>query len=166
MRVPRLKRTFGRMCLLVAPRTRFRTTVRPEQITRNAAALSLRQRDPLTNRTVTAGWYFRVLDALYDCWCDAERVAAPLLLLQGEADEIVNAQAPYGWWPRVAAHDKSLWILPGRLHELLNEPGWEGTVGRILAWLGRRITAGGESISAPAADIPLSAAPTIRLAAA
>jgi lysophospholipase len=81
MRVPRLKRTLGRMCLLVAPRTRFRTTVRPEQITRNTEALSLRQRDPLTNRTVTAGWYFRVLDALYDCWCDAERLAAPLLLL-------------------------------------------------------------------------------------
>jgi lysophospholipase len=141
MRVPRLKRTLGRMCLLVAPRTRFRTTVRPEQITRSADVLTLRRSDPFTNRTVTAGWYFRVLDALYDCWCDAPRLTSPLLLLQGEADEIVHAEAPYRWWPQTAAHDKSLWVLPGHLHELLNEPGWPQTADRILTWLDARVPA-------------------------
>jgi lysophospholipase len=141
VRVPRLKRTFGRVCLLVAPRTRFRTTIRPEQVTRNEHALLIREQDPLSNRTVTAGWYFRVLDALFDAWSDAARLEAPLLLLQGDADSIVNAEAPLRWFPTAGARDKSLLLLPGHLHELLNEPEWEETSERILTWLGGRIAA-------------------------
>ena len=139
VRVPRLKRTFGRVCLLVAPRTRFRTTIRPEQVTRNEQALLIRERDPLSNRTVTAGWYFRVLDALCDAWSDASRLETPLLLLQGDADRIVNAEAPLKWFPTTGARDKSLWLIPGQLHELLNEPEWEETSRCMLTWLGHRI---------------------------
>jgi lysophospholipase len=139
IRVPRLKWTLGRVCSLVAPRTRFRTTIRPEQVTRNEQARLIREQDPLSNRTVTAGWYFRVLDALCDGWSDAPRLETPLLLLQGDADRIVNAEAPLKWFPTAGSRDKSLWLIPGHLHELLNEPGWEGTSHRIIAWLNHRL---------------------------
>jgi len=139
VRVPRLKWTLGRVCLLVAPRTRFRTTIRPEQVTRNEQARLIRERDPLSNRTVTAGWYFRVLDALCDVWTDAPRLKAPLLLLQGDADRVVNAESPLKWLPMVGSPDRSLWLIPGHLHELLNEPGWESTSRRILTWLEHRV---------------------------
>ena len=39
LRVPVLKRTFGRMCLWIAPKTRFRSTILPEQLTSNEEAL-------------------------------------------------------------------------------------------------------------------------------
>ncbi len=154
IRVPRLKSTLGRVCLLVAPRTRFRTTIRPEQVTRNEQARLIRELDPLSNRTVTAGWYFRVLDALCDAWSDAPRLQTPLLLLQGDADRIVNAEAPLRWFPAAGAEDKSLWLIPGHLHELLNEPGWEETSRRILDWLGHRLPAEVAEPGAPRESTP------------
>lgn len=138
LRVPRLKATLGRVCLLLAPRTRFRTMIPPEQITRNERALLIREQDPLSNRTVTAGWYFRVLDALLEVWAAAPRLAVPLLVLQGDADRVVDADAPLRWMPQVGSRDKSLWVIPGHLHELLNEPGWEMTATRVLDWLEHR----------------------------
>ncbi|REJ86553.1 MAG: alpha/beta fold hydrolase [Planctomycetota bacterium] len=139
VRVPPLKRTFGRVCLYVAPHKRFQSTIPLEHITSNESALQLRINDPLANRSVTAGWYFRVMDALYSAWQEADRLTAPLLLLQGEADQVVRAEAPLDWYPNVGSADKSLHLLPGLLHELLNEPGWKGTIDRILGWLEHRI---------------------------
>ena len=80
-----------------------------------------------------------VLDALCDAWSDAPRLEAPVLLLQGDADRIVNAEAPLKWLPLLGSRDKSLWLIPGHLHELLNEPGWEATSHRILTWLDGRV---------------------------
>jgi lysophospholipase len=152
VRVPRLKWTLGRVCLFVAPRTRFRTTIKPEQVTRNEQARRIREQDPLSNRTVTAGWYFRVLDALCEAWSDAPRLESPLLLLQGDADRIVNAESPLKWFPKAASRDKSLWLIPGHLHELLNEPGWEETSRCILEWLDHRVPRG--SKDGPGCDEP------------
>jgi hypothetical protein len=61
------------------------------------------------------------------------------MLLQGDADRIVNSEAPLKWFPMAGARDKSLWLIPGHLHELLNEPGWEETSRRILEWLDHRL---------------------------
>jgi lysophospholipase len=139
LRVPVLKRTLGRMCLWFAPRTRFRSTVSAEQLTRNEEALEIRARDPLTNRTVTAGWYFRVLEALCNVWDEAPLLTAPVLLLQGDADEIVNPQAPLDWLPQLGGRDRTLKMFPGHLHSLLTEPSWESTTADILRWMNRRI---------------------------
>lgn len=154
IRVPPLKRTFGRICLKVAPQFRFRSQIPETLITRNPEALQLRASDPLSNRTVTAGWYFRVLDALCDVWHDAERVSAPLLLLQGDGDQIVSPEAPLDWFAKAGSRDKSLRLLKEHLHELLNEPGWPGTIAGILDWLDCRI---------PAAMQPGAVAPQARI---
>lgn len=157
IRVPPLKKTFGRVCLSLAPRFRFRSRIPESHITRNLEALQARSRDPLSNRTVTAGWYFRVLDALYDVWQEADRIQVPLLVLQGDADRIVNPEAPLGWLARVGSRDKSLRLLAGHLHELINEPGWQGTVAGVLDWLETRI-AGRSRIEQPVAEaLPLPA---------
>lgn len=139
LRVPVLKRTLGRMCLWVAPKTRFRSTVLPQQLTSNAAALEVREQDPLTNRTVTAGWYFRVLEALCNVWDDAPLLTAPILLLQGDADEIVSPTASLEWLPRLGSRDRTLKMFSGRLHALLVEPSWESTTADILRWMNRRV---------------------------
>lgn len=145
LRVPVLKRTLGRMCLWVAPRTRFRSTIRPQQLTRNTDALELREQDPFTNRTVTAGWYFRVLEALCNVWEDAPLLTAPILVLQGEADEIVNPKASLEWLPLVGARDRTFKMIPGHLHALLVEPSWESTTADILNWMNRRVPMGADA---------------------
>ena len=139
VRVPQVKRAVGRLCTLMAPRMRFRTRICESQITSNPQALELRRNDPLGRQSVTAGWNFQVLDAVCEMWAQADRLTLPLLLLQGGGDCLVDPEATYRWLPRVASCDKTLMILPDRLHELLNEPGWEDTVDEVLTWLDRRL---------------------------
>ena len=141
--VSQVKLAAGKLCALIAPRTRFRTSVREEHLTTNDTALERRRSDPLTHRSVTAGWYFQVLDAVCEAWNDTHLLTQPLLMMQGDADQIVDPEAPYRWLPRVPSQDKTLQVLPEALHELLHEPGWERTVSEMLAWLDRRVPAGG-----------------------
>lgn len=141
MRVPVAgwKIALGRLCLLVAPATRFRSPITADQVTRCHEARRTRELDPLRHATVTASWYFRVLDAMYEAWSDAPSLKLPLLLLQGEQDEVVCPTAPLRWWPSVGSADKSLVTLKDHLHELLTEPDWQHTADLVLRWADKRV---------------------------
>lgn len=139
MRVPVARRILGRVCLAVAPRTRFQTRVQLADITRSEDAIRRRIEDPLTNRTVTAGWYFRVHAALRDVSSEAAKMQVPLLLMQGAADRIVSPERAVAWYVGVGSADKSLWLFRDHLHELLNEPDWSRTLDQVVDWLDVRI---------------------------
>lgn len=139
MRIPMSKWILGRLCLFVAPQTRFQTRVPLADITRSEEALARRIADPLTNRTVTAGWYFCVAEALRLARDDSAHLRVPLLLLQGDADRVVRPDAAVQWFFNAGGADKTLWILRDHLHELLNEPGWEQTLEQMLGWLETRV---------------------------
>lgn len=139
MHVPMTRRMLGRLCLAVAPRTRFQTHVRLEDITRNPEAIKRRIEDPLTNRTVTAGWYFRVHAALQQAASDGRLLKLPLLLMQGANDRIVRPETAVAWFVSTGSADRSLWVLRDHLHELLNEPDWDQTLCQMLDWLEARV---------------------------
>ncbi len=138
LKVPVWKRTLARLCSVLAPRTRFQTTIRTDQLTRDPAAQEVRENDPLRCRSVTANWYFQVLDAMVAAWDEVDRLTLPVLLLQGDRDEVVNPEAATKWWLTLPAPDKTLRLLSGHLHELLSEPDWSQTAAGILAWLEAR----------------------------
>lgn len=138
LKVPVWKRTLGRLCSVFAPRVRFRSSIRSEQLTRDPMARQVRENDPLRRHSVTANWYFQVLDAMVAAWDEASRLTIPTLLLQGDQDEVVNPEAAMRWWLTLPAPDKTLRLLSGHLHELLSEPDWQQTADGILAWLEQR----------------------------
>jgi len=138
VRVRLFKRAIGKVCHLVAPGTRFQTVVRSSDITRNATTRAGRARDPLMRRSVTAGWYYSVRRALLEALRDAERITLPLLLLQGDEDQIVDPNWPAEWITRISSSDSTLRMLPGHYHELVNEPGWERIADDVLDWLDQR----------------------------
>jgi hypothetical protein len=76
---------------------------------------------------------------LCNVWEDAGLLTAPILVLQGDADEIVNPNACLEWLPRVGARDRTFKMIPGHLHALLVEPSWESTTADILRWMNRRV---------------------------
>ena len=139
LQVPAWKRTLGRLCSIFAPRTRFRSTIRNDQLTSNPEARHLRENDPLRCGFVTANWYFQVLDAMVAAWDEVGQLALPTLLLQGDRDEVVNPAAAMQWWLTLPTTDKTLRLLSGHLHELLNEPDWAVTAEGILAWMEARL---------------------------
>lgn len=139
--VPMTKVAVGRMVSLVAPQIRFRTAVNPYDATRNAEARDVRLHDPLSVRTVTAGWYFSMKRALRQAWAEANSFVHPLLILQAGQDRIVDPTAPGQWMERTASPDARLHVRDEDYHELLNEPGWEETAHLLTEWLTRRLEA-------------------------
>jgi lysophospholipase len=140
VRVRLFKRAIGKVCHLVAPTTRFQTVVRTSEITRSAIARAGRARDPLMRRSVTAGWYYSVRQALLDALRDVERVSLPLLLLQGDEDQVVDPHWPAEWISRISSSDCTLQMLPGHYHELIHEPGWDRIADDVLDWLDQRFS--------------------------
>ncbi|MBX3445075.1 MAG: lysophospholipase [Planctomyces sp.] len=143
VRVPAMKRALGRVCSWLAPETRFSSNVRAEQLTRSDWARQRRESDPHARRSVTAGWYFQVLDAVYEAWASAGKFRTPLLLQQGDGDEVVDPGAAVRWWSEAGARDRMFRLLPGHLHELASEPTWASTTDFVLDWLEPRVAAEG-----------------------
>lgn len=139
LNVPAWKRTLGRLCSVLAPKTRFQSTIRTDQLTSDPAARRTRENDPLRCRFVTASWYFQALDAMVAAWEEAPLLTLPTLLLQGDQDEVVNPDAATRWWLKLGSSDKTIRVLGGHLHELLSEPDWKQTAAVILEWLDARL---------------------------
>lgn len=165
VRVRLFKRAIGKVCHLVAPTTRFQTVVRTSDITRDVAVRAGRARDPLMRRSVTAGWYYSVRRALLNSLREADQFTLPLLLLQGDQDQVVDPEWPAEWIQRVASTDCTLRMLPGHFHEIINEPGWDRITAEMLDWLDDRFAmilpfrqANEESQPDAAAQTPLRAA--------
>jgi lysophospholipase len=141
LRVPvsRVKKALGRLCTWIAPQTRFQSPIRSWQVTRSREAQRKRDQDPLRSTSVTASWYFKVLDAICEAWTDAPKVTCPLLIVQGEQDAVVQPSGPVQWWPLAGSSDKKLVILKDHLHELLTEPDWVHTAELVFQWLDARV---------------------------
>jgi alpha-beta hydrolase superfamily lysophospholipase len=61
-----------------------------------------------------------------------------VLLLQGDADEIVDPDAAARWLQKIGSPDVTHRLLAGARHELISEPGWEQTAAHLLDWLDAR----------------------------
>jgi lysophospholipase len=139
LRIPVVKKTLGRLCSWILPQTRFASEIRPHQLTRDEQAQREREDDPYRHKTVTAGWYFQMLDAMYEAWADVGRLTTPLLLQQGDADEVVNTQACLRWWTSLTHDDRLFRLQAGHLHELAFEPSWPQMADFVMEWLESRI---------------------------
>jgi len=140
VRVKFFKQAVGKVCSVIRPTTRFETVVKLSQLSRNDDVLANRELDAHMRRTVTAGWFFRVKHAINAAHEQAARFTLPLLLLQGEADEIVNSEAAAQWLQKIRSSEVTHRLLADHRHELLNEPGWEQTAAVIFRWLDARFS--------------------------
>ncbi len=137
--IPRWKWFLGRWLAKFAPRTHLRTGIREQNMTADAGFLEQRRRDPLIQRAVTVRWFFAMLDALEKSRRDARKVALPILVLQGTADQTTDAQAPTQWLRLTRSPNPRLIEYPGGLHELLNDSNWRSVCGEMLDWLDARL---------------------------
>lgn len=133
--VPRWKRLLGRVLVGCAPRTRFRTDIDPNNMTRDPGFLQRRLADALIQRTVTARWFFAMQEALSAAWRDAASFDLPVLALQGGDDQTVDPHAVEPWLAQTSSADREFAVCPHNVHELLNDANWETNADRIMNWL-------------------------------
>jgi len=130
----------GQLVAGLAPRTRFRSRVRPEDTTSNPQALAARFDDPLIHRSVTAGWFSAMKKEVSRVWRNAKKFETPVLVIQAGNDRIVDPLAPAYWLETIASPDRTLHVISDALHELLNEPQWQETASEISHWMMQRTT--------------------------
>jgi alpha-beta hydrolase superfamily lysophospholipase len=93
--------------------------------------------DPLNNKNATARWATEAMDAQEALVERAGGLELPVLLIAGEADRVAAAPQARVVFDRMGSTDKTLRMLAGQYHEVLNEPpaDRQRTVAEIAEWL-------------------------------
>lgn len=141
MPVPAWKSALGRRLDRVLPRLRMPSGLDKQRVTRNEEVARATNADPLMVYVASVRFYNELLRAQAAALAEAGRVKRPLLLLHGEADEIVFPGDSLTFGERAGSRDKDIRLLPGLHHEVMNEPEQADVLGEIVAWLDRRMPA-------------------------
>jgi alpha-beta hydrolase superfamily lysophospholipase len=105
----------------IAPRLPLPTGLDQGALSRDPAVGAAYVADPLVHRRATAGFLRAVAAAQAIVHAEADRIAVPLMVIQGDADRLVDAEAVRELGPRLRPPHEVV-MLPGYYHELLNEP--------------------------------------------
>jgi acylglycerol lipase len=118
---PRLARWIVRVLARLAPRTGLRSRLDTSALSRDPAVGPAYVADPLVHRRASVGFVRALGAAQAGALLDAPRLRVPLLVLQGDADRIVEASGTRDVVARLTCPHE-LVMLPGYYHEILNEP--------------------------------------------
>jgi len=77
--------------------------------------------DPLRLRRVTAGWFAQTLAAQEAVRRAAPDLTLPIFCVVGSADPVAKVSATQSFFERLPGHDHTCRIVPGGLHEVLND---------------------------------------------
>lgn len=69
---------------------------------------------------------------------EAGAVRAPLLILQGTADRVVDPRGSQEFYDRAASADKTLKLYEGLYHDLFGEPEKEQVIAELVDWIAAR----------------------------
>ena len=141
---PRILQAIALLLGRVAPRLAFKSRLDAPALARDPAVGAAYVADPLVHRRATAGFFRALRAAQVIVLAEADRIRTPLLLLQGDADRIVDPSGAADIAARLrCAHEYV--VLPGFYHELLNEPpGERAQVLELLdRWFERWVVGGG-----------------------
>lgn len=97
------------------------------------------RKDPLSgDRPAPARTGHEILRAMGRIRARAREMSVPMLVLHGTEDRLTNPKGSERLFELASSGDKELKLYEGLYHEILNEPGWERTLGEISSWLDKR----------------------------
>lgn len=112
----------------------------PQWVSRDARVVAQYQQDPLVHHGKTpARLAAELLRAIEDLQARVGRIQAPLLVLQGSADRLVDPGGAQWLAEHAGSRDKQARYFEGLYHEVLNEPEQEAVLAELVAWLNARV---------------------------
>jgi len=95
--------------------------------------------DPLVYRgKITARLGDEMLTTMEETLARAGEIAVPILVLHGEKDGLASPEGSKLLHERMKADDKTYKVYDGFYHEIFNDPGNEGVISDVVAWLDQR----------------------------
>jgi len=141
-KVPAHKYVAGLILRRLAPSVTLESTVADEALTRDPISLAERKGDTLRHGRISAPLYFGMVEGGRSVIARAAEVHAPVLVILGGADVVVDPITTSDFFEQLSSVDKTLKVYPEMLHEPLNEIGREAVVEEIIAWLAAHIPHG------------------------
>jgi alpha-beta hydrolase superfamily lysophospholipase len=123
---------------LVAPRAYLPIPLTPELYTANPPYLEFIRADPLRRLEATAQFFWETARLDRQRRNAAARLTLPLLLLQGEADKMIDVPKTRRWFDRLGVEDKTYRAYAGAGHTLDFEPDRAQYLADLLGWLAVR----------------------------
>jgi acylglycerol lipase len=120
---------------LVRPMARLPIPLTPELYTANPPYRDYIRSDPLRLLEATSQFFWQTARLDRRRRRDSARLALPVLLLQGEDDQMMDVPATRRWFERLGGEDKTYRAYPGAGHTLDFEPDRSAYLGDLLAWL-------------------------------
>ena len=123
---------------LVRPMACLPIPLTPELYTANPPYLDFIRADPLRRLEATTQFFWETARLDRQRRRAAARLTLPLLLLQGEADKMVDVPATRRWFDRLGVEDKTYRAYAGAGHTLDFEPDRAQYLADLLGWLAVR----------------------------
>ena len=120
---------------LVRPTARLPIPLTPELYTANPPYRDFIRADPLRLLEATTQFYWQTARLDRRRGRDTARLQLPVLLLQGEADQMVDVPATRRWFDGLGGQRSSYRAYPGAGHTLDFEPDRTRYLEDLLAWL-------------------------------
>ena len=138
-----LTRLFGRVVSTVAPALPVKR-LPPSGISRIPEQVEAFVADPLIyHGGMPARLAASILFTSRDNWARYATWQAATLVLHGTADTFTEVEGSRRFVDVIASPDRTLHVVEGGYHELLNDLGAEETMSVVLRWVERRLPAGG-----------------------
>jgi lysophospholipase len=137
--IPRWKLGVGRALRRFAPGVTLRTDIDLATLTRDPAMIAARRDDPLRHSRVNGPLFFGLVEGGATIHRRAAEIAAPILLVLGESDPIIDAAFSSEVFDRLGSADKTRVTFPEALHEPLNDLDRGAVLDAIGRWLAARL---------------------------
>jgi alpha-beta hydrolase superfamily lysophospholipase len=127
---------------LVAPMAYLPIPLTPELYTANPPYLDFIRADPLRRLEASAQFFWETARLDRRRRRASARLRLPLLLLQGEADKMIDVPKTRRWFAQLGVQDKTYRAYPGAGHTLDFEPDRAQYLADLVGWLSARAGSG------------------------
>lgn len=110
-----------------------------QHISRDSSVVQHYKNDPfIYHDGVRARTGGEVLKATKRLQASISQFHYPVLLMHGTADKLTDPEGSRAFYNAISSEDKSLDLMEGWYHELMNEPGKDQILKRISSWISNR----------------------------
>lgn len=136
---PWWKLTLANVARVTTPAAGFPNGLDVSGISRDPEVLACRRADPLVHDRISPRLYFQFTEACQRVLRDARRLQIPCLVLQGEADRVVDPAGARQFHAAAPAGMARLVTYRDAYHEVFNDTSRGEVVRDLIAWLDTRV---------------------------
>ncbi len=140
MTVPGWKVALGKLFSNLLPGFTQNSDLPPESISTQAEEVEKYRSDPLVHSKVTARFYVEMTQAMEAVFQQAGRFTHPVLIIQGEADPIVDPEGAKLLFEKIGSADKTLKLFPNSYHEVFHDSERDQAFVNLTGWLESHLT--------------------------